>query len=112
MRELMIVSNMINEAINTIVRVHDPKRLVELDRALFSLLNQTHKPVKAVIVLQNLTSHIDTIAKLAARFDWLAHGHLAPIVVEFNSPEEDCRSDLLNLGIANSEGAVSGLSGL
>jgi glycosyltransferase involved in cell wall biosynthesis len=90
--------------VSVIVRFHDVKRLVELDRALFCLVNQTHRPVEAVIVLQNLAGQVASIKELAGRFDWLAYGHSAPVVVNHESSERDCRSQLLNVGVANARG--------
>lgn len=99
----MTVAPIANEAIATVVRFHDIRRLVELDRALFSLLKQTWCPVRAIIVLQNLPDHLTTIIELAKRLDWTAHGHHAPTVVNLSSAKEDARSELLNLGIAHAQ---------
>ena len=90
--------------ISVILRFLDLKRVVELDRALFCLVNQTLKSVEAVIVLQNLADHASRIDELARRFDWHEYGHCPPVVVNHNSSESDCRSQLLNIGLANARG--------
>lgn len=92
------------ELISVIVRFHDLRRQVELDRALFSLANQTYRGVEAIIVLQDLSDHVYLIRKIADKFDWAAQGHAPPIVCCLRSNGTDSRSKLLNLGIAKASG--------
>lgn len=99
----MSIAPVASEAIATVVRFHDIRRLVELDRALFSLLEQTWRPVRVIIVLQNLPDHLRAITELARRFDWSFQGHHAPTVVNLCSEKEDARSELLNVGIAHAQ---------
>ncbi|MDP1080574.1 hypothetical protein Q6298_28070, partial [Klebsiella pneumoniae] len=42
--------------LDVIIRVHDSSRLFELDRAIFSLVNQQFAPIQPVIVMQRFSS--------------------------------------------------------
>jgi len=89
--------------IDVIIRVHTITRQLELDRALFSLINQTFQPVHPVIVTQGFDAEaIKVITSLVEKYDWLSYSHCAPSIVNVDDPAgADLRSTLLNVGIAN-----------
>jgi hypothetical protein len=88
--------------IDVITRVHDVARELELDRALFSLVNQRFQPVHPIIATQGFDAHkISVISSIADKFEWHSAGHLAPAIVNVDNPAgADLRSKLLNVGIA------------
>lgn len=100
----MDTSPLENQTVSVIVRFHDLQRQVELDRALFSLINQTHRGIEAIIVLQNLAKHLDAIRTIVDKFDWRSPGHARPVVCNLRSDIGDARSQLLNIGIAKASG--------
>lgn len=87
--------------VDTIMRCHDPKRLAELDRALFSLLHQSYGPVHAIIVTQGFSKiSSDEIHTIVNAYQWEAFGHACPTIVNVEAAEGlDIRSHLLNVGI-------------
>jgi hypothetical protein len=93
------------DQIDTIVRFHDMRRLPELDRCLFSLVGQTYRPLRAVIVVQRFTD--DMIAALRCAIAPLFEGEEGAgyDIVNFTEPEpKDARSALMDLGIRSVQG--------
>ena len=88
------------DGVDTVVRVHDTARLVELDRALFSLACQSFSPVRPIIVMQNFSiADQNAVRQLADRFAWQEHGHKPPITLNVDVPQgQDARAKLLNAG--------------
>lgn len=86
--------------VDAVVRLHDPARLYELDRALFSLATQSFTPVHAVIVAQNFdTAALARVRAAADALDW--ESHVPPTIVDVQDrTRADLRSTLLNRGIA------------
>lgn len=88
-----------------IVRFHDPSRIRELDRALFALANQFHRPTSVNIVTQRFSAE-----QLRAVESCLNAYRLLPDPISVhlsnyeNSYPADARSALLNLGIRASSG--------
>ena len=46
-----------SEQIDTIIRFHDPNRIAELKRCVFSLVGQTYRPLRIVLALQRFNGH-------------------------------------------------------
>lgn len=94
-----------SEQIDTIIRFHDVRRLAELKRCVFSLVGQTYRPLRIVLVLQRFNGQeIETTEQALAP---LLEGKDAPelAIVNFTEPEPaDARSVLLNLGVQNATG--------
>jgi hypothetical protein len=85
--------------IDVIVRFHDPARMDELDRALFSLVNQSFRPVHPVIVAQNLSEpDLARLRQIVELHDW-DYEQLAPTICNV-AGGGDLRSKLLNVGIS------------
>ncbi len=93
----------IADGIDVIVRFHDPLRLVELDRALFSLLNQRFRQVRPIVVTQGFDeATLSRTRDLALRHGWEDCGQRLPTVVNVPNDEgRDLRSRLLNVGVEN-----------
>jgi hypothetical protein len=97
----MSCCNNLPSGVDVIVRFHDYSRIHELDRALFSLLNQAFTPVHPVIVTQNLpeSESISVRAKVEAH-NWVHVGHAQPTIINVaGQPNQDLRAKLLNAGI-------------
>lgn len=93
------------DRLDVIVRLHDPERLAELKRAIFSLVAQDFRPLTINLVTQRF-SRGETEAIVAGLQPLL---NLDPNVKldvwNFVSEEpKDARSALLNFGIENSKG--------
>ena len=88
-----------------ILRTHDPARLEEMRGAVLSLVAQTHRPLRAIIVTQRFGP-----AALAALEDMLAPYRaldpgVALDVVPYDGPgPADARAALINHGIAAARG--------
>jgi hypothetical protein len=91
--------------IDVILRFHDPARLMELERAVFSLAGQDFRPIRILLVTQRFS---------AAESDML-HAALAPILAWAGAVEltllnyaapapEDARAALANIGFAAAAG--------
>jgi hypothetical protein len=89
--------------VDVIVRLHDPKRLIELDQALFSLLNQTFHPVHPIVVTQAFSDEMTAeVRSLINRFDWQERGHQQPSIINVAAPAGlDIRAQLLNVGVGS-----------
>lgn len=94
-----------NEQIDCVVRFHDPLRLDELNRCIFSLVGQKYRPLNIILVTQRFTDE-----ELAA-----TRASLAPMLSIPNAPSlqvcnwdqvepKDGRTELLNLGLSSATG--------
>ncbi|SDQ16560.1 Glycosyl transferase family 2 [Paraburkholderia fungorum] len=96
---------MIENQVDCIVRLHDVKRLNELERCVFSLVGQTYRPLNIIVTLQRFSP--SDIAQVEASLARLLKMHDAPSLelVNFTSEEpKDARTELLNLGLAKASG--------
>jgi hypothetical protein len=87
--------------VDVVVRLHDPKRFLEFDHALFSLVNQSFRPVHAIVVTQSFGATMETEMRAAMdAFDWQERGHCAPTMIDVAAPTgKDIRAQLLNAGV-------------
>ena len=87
--------------VDVVVRIHDPKRLLEFDSALFSLFNQTITPLHVIVVSQSFDNK--SLAEAQAiidMYDWIGRGHHLTTLVNVDaSAGLDIRAKLLNVGI-------------
>ncbi|MGE4062291.1 MAG: glycosyltransferase family A protein [Rhodospirillaceae bacterium] len=94
-----------SEQIDTVVRFHDDRRIAELKRCVFSLVGQTYRPIRIILVLQRFQPHqVDAVEQALGP---LLEGRDAPqlAIVNLTDPEPaDARSVLLNLGVQNATG--------
>lgn len=92
---------MIEDQVDCIVRLHDSRRLLELERCVFSLVGQRHERVHIILATQRFSA--DEIAGVRAA--------LAPVLALAGAPTltvanwesatpADARTELLNLGLA------------
>lgn len=96
---------MIDTQIDCIVRLHDSRRLLELERCIFSLVGQRYRPLRIVLATQRFTHDEqrqvqDVLAPLLALPD-------APelVLCNWESPNPtDARTELLNLGLQAATG--------
>ena len=96
---------MIDAQIDCIVRFHDSRRLLELERCIFSLVGQRHRPLRIVLATQRFT--LDEQQRV--------HNILAPLLALPDAPElvlcnwtredpSDARTELLNMGLQAATG--------
>lgn len=99
------ISSHAEDGIDVIIRFHDIDRLWELERAVFSLAGQEHRPIRALVVCQRFASAEleKVLGALAPVIAW-AEG-ISVEVLNFDKPVPlDARSDLVNLGFASLRG--------
>jgi hypothetical protein len=92
---------MIEHQVDCIVRLHDPKRLPELNRCVFSLVGQTHRPLNIILAVQRFSG--SDIEAVRAELQPMLSFPDAPTltVVNWREPEPaDARTELLNLGLS------------
>lgn len=95
--------------IDSIVRFHDFDRLHELNRCIFSLVGQEHRPLNIILVVQRFT--VDQLATVSESLKSLLGLPGAPsLQIENleNSEALDARTELLNLGLAAAKGRYVG----
>lgn len=96
------MARMSPETIAVIVRFHDARRIRELSRALFSLQVQKYERVQPIVVTQNVPE--SDVYRVIDELDWGKSG-LRPVVRATNvAPGTDCRSHLINVGMAAAQG--------
>ena len=95
--------------VDIVVRFHDPARIAELERCVFSLASQTYQPINIILVLQRFSAaDIDTAKKTLLPLVNLNNGAKLSIL-NYDAPHPaDARSALLNLGIDHAEGRYLG----
>lgn len=87
-------------SIDVIIRTHDPARLDELGRAVFSAAMQDYRPVTILVVCQRFGAA--NIAAVHATLDPIIElaGDAALVVLNRTDPEPaDARAALLNMGL-------------
>jgi len=95
--------------VSCIVRMHDPSRLVELERCLFSLCGQQHASVQAVIVTQRFNpTQLAAIHSVTSRLSELDPAPQFLVLNYEHAEPRDARSALLNLGIRFADGQYLG----
>jgi hypothetical protein len=97
----MIIENQVD----CITRFHDTKRLNELERCVFSLVGQKHRPLNIILAVQrfNEAQIAETRATLAPLLDLPNPPTLTIKNWESASPK-DARTELLNMGLAAATG--------
>lgn len=92
------------ETLSVLIRFHDASRLAELKRCLFSIANSTYPALEAVVICQN----IDLLGVTSIRAYGELLSRIRPITLTVSQPDlpqgADCRSRLLNTGMAESSG--------
>ena len=90
---------MSGQEVNTVVRFHDPTRVPELTRCVFSLVGQVHRPIRIVLCTQRF-SDTDIAATKAALAPYIdGDSGLSLAVVNWpNAGPKDARSVLLSSG--------------
>src|SRR3954469_11876128 len=94
-----------SEAINTVVRFHDVRRLPELTRCIFSLVGQTYRPLRILLLTQRFSE--GEIAETQAALAPFLEGETDVELVVKNwahAEPADARSALLNLGVQEAAG--------
>jgi hypothetical protein len=94
-----------NEQLDVVVRFHDVRRLHELDRAVFSLICQNHRPLRILVVLQRFTpEEIAVVRVVLAPLQELENAPEMKVLNWNESEPPDGRSALINLGIQEATG--------
>lgn len=87
------------DAVSTILRMHDPRALGNLSRALQSLHAQVEMCVSPIVVTQRFTrAEFEAVRATVERewfFSWQAH----PVLINYEGSLPDARSALLNVGL-------------
>jgi hypothetical protein len=96
---------MIENQVDCIVRFHDIKRLNELDRCIFSLVGQIHRPLNIILTVQRF-SEFEIAATQAALEALLGLPNAPTLTIKnWTNPEpSDARTYLLNMGLISSIG--------
>lgn len=93
------------DLLDVIVRFHDPRRLVELDRCVFSVVTQSYAPVKAHIMCQRFTERdVAQVTEYVRPLLALNPGFSLEIINVEDPEPRDARSLLINRGISNAHG--------
>lgn len=95
--------------VDCIVRFHDPMRLLELTRCVFSLYGQQARPLHIIVVTQRFPP--DALTAVEAALAPILNLPDAPACTVINYPHAepaDARSALLNLGIQQVRGRYLG----
>ena len=92
-------------ALDVVIRMHDPARLDELDRALFSAALSDHRPLTLLVVCQRFSpAELDAVDAVLAPLRTITPD-VRLVVLNRPDPEpRDARSALLNLGLAAATG--------
>lgn len=91
--------------LDVVVRFHDHSRLGELERALFSVVGQSYRPINVVLVLQRFADEqardvADVLEKVLGDEDGITHD-----LLRWNAAEPlDGRSALINKGLRACKG--------
>ncbi|NBJ11434.1 glycosyltransferase family A protein [Microvirga arsenatis] len=96
---------MSREVLDVVIRFHDVRRIVELDRCIFSIACQSYAPVIAHVVCQRFSNQdLETVSVQLQHFRDLAP-ELTIKVHNMVDPEpRDARSLLINKGISEAKG--------
>lgn len=93
------------DQLDVIVRFHDERRLLELERCIFSLVAQEYRPLHIHLVVQRFTP--EAVESTRTRLDPILkiENALRLSIVNWAHPEPtDARSALLNLGLRSARG--------
>ncbi|MBX7198839.1 MAG: glycosyltransferase family 2 protein [Rhodospirillaceae bacterium] len=93
------------EQIDVVVRIHAVDRMAELNRCVFSLVSQTYRPLRIIVVTQRFSA--EALAATKAALSPLLTGEegVALDIINWAEAEPaDARSVLLNLGVQNAQG--------
>lgn len=96
---------MIENQIDCIVRFHDAKRIYELNRCVFALIGQTHRPLNIILAVQRFSE--TAIAATRAALEPLLRLPNAPTLTIRNwdnATPGDARTELLNMGLQAATG--------
>lgn len=100
---------MIPDQIDCIVRFHDPRRLYELNRCVFSLVGQQYRPLHIIIVTQRFTDkQLNDTYNCIAPFKLLPDAPRITINNWEHDVHKDARSELMNLGMSLADGGYLG----
>lgn len=88
--------------VDVVIRLHDHARLLEFDRALFSLASQSFSPVHPIVVTQGFDETMTAAAAAVIdAFNWQEGEHCTPTIIDVANPaRKDLRAQLLNAGIS------------
>lgn len=91
----------IPDGVDVIIRIHDSAMIADLDRALFSLFNQSYRWVRPVVVTQGFEgSDLERVEKAVNQYAWRSRGTSAIVHNVPNPGKADIRARLLNVGIS------------
>ena len=96
---------MIPNQVDCVVRFHNPSRLFELNRCIFSLVGQTYRPLHIILVTQRFSP--SDIEKTRKSLEFLLSLPNAPklTIINWGTPfPKDARTELLNAGVAAATG--------
>lgn len=94
-----------DQTLEVAVRFHDIRRLHELDRAIFSLITQSYRPLRILLALQRFTpKEVNAVTEALAVYQTI-DGAPELKVLNLTEPEPpDARSGLINLAFQNAKG--------
>jgi hypothetical protein len=97
------------DGVDCVVRLHDPSRLMELDRCVFSLVSQERQPVRILLVTQRFSNEEQRQVheRLAPLLAGAPNCQLELLNYEATEPS-DARTALLNLGLSASRNRYLG----
>lgn len=91
--------------LDVVVRFHDPRRLGELEQAVFSLVAQEYRPLRILLVLQRFSDEQAEAVRAALAPLLALPGAPALEILRYAAPEPaDARSALVNTGFAAAAG--------
>lgn len=103
------VPEMSTPKVSTILRLHTPSCMAQLERALFSLAGQRHGRIEPLILLQRFTPEdAEAVERMAVRLPWQAEADAPRVLNPADLPEGDQRAELLLRGIAAATGDFVG----
>lgn len=93
------------KGLDVIVRFHDPTRQLELQRAVFSLVGQSYRPLQVLLCMQRFSKPETeaTLSGLAPMLSWAGDIRVTPLNFPHHYPD-DARSELINLGFGAATG--------
>ncbi|MGZ5924632.1 MAG: glycosyltransferase family A protein, partial [Rhizomicrobium sp.] len=91
--------------IDVIVRFHNPTRLPELKRCIFSLVGQNYRPIHIILATQRFSPADQASVENALKPFLEGEDGISFTMVNWEKPEPaDARSVLLNIGVAAARG--------
>lgn len=96
---------MIANQVDCIVRFHNPERLYELQRCIFSLVGQRHRPLHIIVVAQRFTPQALAVTRATIeRLMGLSSGLTLTLLNWEEAFPIDARTELLNFGLRSVTG--------